>query len=316
MIISKVPKKKKESIFKKLSRSLTIVFIPHNSTKPIHLNFTVAFCGFLSVLWISLTTWAMYLSIREVDYWMLKGSNLVLQAKTVYFAKEVYKSREMLEHVREIDNDLRGLLKMRSRQEIIEKYSDNGSGGPSVDDQRVLDQRVQNKLHEMTDEDINRQVKTLKDEIRDTISSYQEIQSFIKEQHDLFQATPNIWPCYGRITSGFGSRIHPIWHFNDFHPALDIANSKGTPIRATADGIVKLADWMSGYGKVVVIEHGFGFTTIYGHNSRILVKTGQIVKRGQAISYMGDTGTATGVHVHYEVRVGGQSINPGRFIKQ
>ncbi len=311
---SQKTKKNNKSLKKAISRPLTVIFIPHHSAKPIRINFTYAFWGFLALSWLGITTWAVYLSIREVDYWMLKASNLVLKAKTVYFAKEVYKSREMLDQVKDIDSSLRSLLKMKSRQVIIEQNAPP-SGGPTADEQRDLENMVQNKMDEITNEDIRRQLEDLKSEINEQISSYREIQTYIKEQRDLFRSTPNIWPCYGRITSSFGMRRHP-WGYDDFHGAIDIAAEKGTPIRTAADGIVKHAGWSGGYGKVVVIEHGFGFRTIYGHNSTILVKYGQSVKRGQVISYMGETGHATGVHLHYEVRVNGQAVDPLRFIKK
>ena len=122
---------------------------------------------------------------------------------------------------------------------------------------------------------------------------------------------PSIWPTTGVVTSPYGLR----WGGSDFHPGIDIANDMGTPILATADGIVEYAGWNSGgYGNMVDINHGNGIMTRYGHGSQVVVSTGQHVVRGQVIMLMGSTGFSTGPHVHYEVHVNGQRVNPISYL--
>lgn len=122
---------------------------------------------------------------------------------------------------------------------------------------------------------------------------------------------PSIWPTNGEVSSPYGLR----WGGTDFHPGMDIANDMGTPIVATADGVVEYAGWNSGgYGNMVDIDHGNGIMTRYGHASQVVVSTGQQVKRGQLIAYMGSTGFSTGPHVHYEVHVNGQRVNPISYL--
>ena len=122
---------------------------------------------------------------------------------------------------------------------------------------------------------------------------------------------PSIWPTTGVVSSPYGLR----WGGTDFHPGMDIANDMGTPIVATADGIVEYAGWNSGgYGNMVDINHGNGIMTRYGHASQVVVSTGQHVKRGQLIAYMGSTGFSTGPHVHYEVHVNGNRVNPISYL--
>ncbi len=122
---------------------------------------------------------------------------------------------------------------------------------------------------------------------------------------------PSIWPTTGEVTSPYGLR----WGGTDFHPGIDIANDMGTPIVATADGVVEYAGWNSGgYGNMVDINHGNGIMTRYGHASQVVVSTGQQVKRGQLIAYMGSTGFSTGPHVHYEVHVNGNRVNPISYL--
>jgi murein DD-endopeptidase MepM/ murein hydrolase activator NlpD len=118
-----------------------------------------------------------------------------------------------------------------------------------------------------------------------------------------------------RYTSGYGSRRDPITGGRRMHNGQDFAGRPGTPIYATADGVVKQASWESGFGRLVVIQHAFGIETYYAHNSRIRVKKGQRVSRGDHISDMGSTGRSTGTHLHYEVRVNGRPVNPMTYIK-
>jgi murein DD-endopeptidase MepM/ murein hydrolase activator NlpD len=97
---------------------------------------------------------------------------------------------------------------------------------------------------------------------------------------------------------------------------VDIANETNTPIRSTADGMVTYAGWQTGYGRVIVVEHGFGYSTRYGHCSRLEVSVGQDVKQGQVLGYLGSTGRSTGSHVHYEVRIHGVPVNPEKFLPE
>ncbi|MEL7097941.1 MAG: M23 family metallopeptidase [Pseudomonadota bacterium] len=118
-----------------------------------------------------------------------------------------------------------------------------------------------------------------------------------------------------RFTSGFGYRRHPITGGRRMHNGVDFAGAHGSPIYATADGVVTFSGWASGYGRLVKIQHEFGIETRYAHNSRNFVKVGQRVSRGDRIAAMGNTGRSTGTHLHYEVRVGGKPVNPMIYIK-
>ena len=123
--------------------------------------------------------------------------------------------------------------------------------------------------------------------------------------------TPTGWPTNGFISSGYGLR----WNGAEFHQGIDIAAEMGTPIVATADGVVTLAGWNAGgYGNMVDIDHGSGVSTRYGHASAVVVTPGQRVRRGQIIAYVGSTGHSTGPHLHYEVRLSGQPVNPSSYL--
>jgi len=126
---------------------------------------------------------------------------------------------------------------------------------------------------------------------------------------------PSLWPVRGRITAGFGQRLDPFSGEGAFHSGVDIAAPSGARVDASADGLVLEAGPNSGYGNEVLIDHGFGLTTKYGHLSRIFVLPGQEVKRGQAIGAVGMTGRATGPHLHYEVMVNDTRVNPAKFLR-
>lgn len=123
-----------------------------------------------------------------------------------------------------------------------------------------------------------------------------------------------IWPVKGVITSPFGYRMHPIYGRRILHSGMDIGVDYGTPVKAAMAGIVVEADWMSGYGNAVVIDNGKGTTTLYGHNERLNVREGQTVKQGDIIAYAGSTGNSTGPHVHFEVRVNGEAVDPALYL--
>ena len=129
----------------------------------------------------------------------------------------------------------------------------------------------------------------------------------------LHASLPSMMPCTGIITSEFGWRR--MGHGRSrMHLGVDIAAPKGSPVLAPADGRVAFAGRKGGYGLAIVIDHGGELTTLYGHNSKLFVTEGEIIKKGQEISLVGSTGHSTGPHVHYEVRVDGNPINPNRFL--
>jgi murein DD-endopeptidase MepM/ murein hydrolase activator NlpD len=121
-------------------------------------------------------------------------------------------------------------------------------------------------------------------------------------------------PVYGAVTSGFGYRIHPIFHVRKMHTGVDFDVDMGTPIKAAAAGTVIFAGWRGGYGKCTIIAHGGGIVTLYGHQSQILVSAGQQVKQGQVIGKVGSTGYSTGPHLHFEVRVNGSPVDPLKYL--
>lgn len=128
-------------------------------------------------------------------------------------------------------------------------------------------------------------------------------------------AAPNLWPVEGPVTGSFGERIDPFNGEGAFHSGVDIGSSYGQPIVAPADGIVEFADFMGGYGRAIILDHGHGITTRYGHLSNFSIIQGQHVHRGDTIGYVGLSGRSTGPHLHYEVRINDTPVNPYKYLR-
>jgi murein DD-endopeptidase MepM/ murein hydrolase activator NlpD len=144
--------------------------------------------------------------------------------------------------------------------------------------------------------------------------SLRELQEYFDDQRSLLASTPSIWPARGWVTSDFGTRIDPYSAERKMHQGLDIATPAGQPVYSPSDGTVVFAGTEGGYGKVLVIDHGYGVKTRYAHLSEILVHTGDRIRRGEKVAAVGNTGRSTGPHLHYEVRVNGIPENPRKFI--
>lgn len=157
-------------------------------------------------------------------------------------------------------------------------------------------------------------LEQLDQQARVQVVSFQQLDEFFKNQKSLLSSTPSILPTRGWVTSGFGMRKSPFTGLNETHKGWDIGARMGSQIRTTADGVVVVAGRKSGYGKMVEIDHGYGISTRYGHNSKNLVEVGDRVKRGALIGMVGSTGRSTGPHLHYEVLLNGVPVNPKNYI--
>jgi murein DD-endopeptidase MepM/ murein hydrolase activator NlpD len=138
----------------------------------------------------------------------------------------------------------------------------------------------------------------------------------VEQREALAAATPSIWPAHGWVTGWFGGRSDPFTGESGFHQGLDISLEKGQPVYATADGSVETATYSGDYGNMIVVDHGFGLSTRYGHLSRFAVKAGDAVKRGEVLGYVGSTGRSTGPHLHYEILANKRLLNPLQLLTQ
>lgn len=219
--------------------------------------------------------------------------------------KQVGEFQQQIQRLKEFDVKLRIIANLENAEET-DPFLGVGGISPSP---REAEQETEANLQRMKTE-----LDRLCTEAEFREKSFRELYSFLEGKKKQLACTPSVWPARGWLTSGFGYRIDPFTGLRQMHEGLDIANRLGTPINAPADGVVYRVFNNFGFGLMVEINHGYGIITRYGHLSKAYVKVGQRVKRGERIAAMGNTGRATGPHLHYEVRLNGVPLNPQHYI--
>ena len=242
----------------------------------------------------------------------LRDENLALKADLRAISEKVEHIGGTLDRVERFDQKLRAITLLSDPQR-------NLAMGPTETDPNTQVQGggdnpfVRAKPSE-TPRAISDKLDKLGAEATRQEQSLQELQAYFQDQRFLLGSVPSVWPTRGWVTSDFGVRLDPYTSERVMHAGLDIAGPHGKEVIAPSDGIVVFAGVDGGYGNVLVIDHGYGIKTRYGHLSAVKVKAGEKVKRGQIIAALGNTGRSTGPHLHYEVRVNGIAQNPRKFI--
>ena len=301
---------------KKLKRKkhITLMVVPDDTGRVISVKLGARLLLGLLLLWISSVFISAFIITRHTDYRTRIAYDRFLQQKHQEFAKEMIESRDTVKRVTEIDKQLRDMLSLKSRNAII-KYT--GFGGPSYLDTKLLEKSVKNGDEVISRKSFELAVQYVQEQAKDSENSFQEIISYITEQRARLTAVPTGWPIKGWITASFGPRIDPFTGSLSYHAGVDIANDMGTPVKATADGIVVTADFEpGGYGNLVVINHGNGYMTKFGHMIKYVVTPGQHIKKGQVMGYLGNTGRSTAPHLHYEVKLNGVAVNPVKYLNK
>ena len=246
------------------------------------------------------------------------SENKGLREKNLALEGELKAIRERMEHVSStIDRVERFDQKLRAMT-LLSDPQRNLAMGPTESEPTTNlpagdNQFVRSKPSE-TPKALSEKLDKLSAEAVRQEQSLQELQAYFQDQRSLLASTPSVWPVRGWVTSDFGPRADPYTGERVMHAGLDIAGPHGKEVLAPSDGTVVFAGLEGGYGNVLVIDHGYGIKTRYGHLSSLRVKAGEKVKRGQLIAGLGNTGRSTGPHLHYEVRVNGIAQNPRKFI--
>lgn len=284
----------------KRKRYFTLMVIPHDSfsrTITIKIPAIVAYSLICLVIFSALVVgssliYSSLVSRRLIHYCQALAENQQQQKVIDAFADETRKVNEAILELANQDNKLRRLLGLESWKSKIKLAA-------NIDELMGKTDRISHEL-KMADLKLAERRKSL-----------EELKSWVNEVRRRYANTPSRWPIYGRIVSRFGYRIYP---WRGFHTGLDISGRYGAPIRTSADGVVSFVGWRRGYGRTVIIKHGYGISTLYAHASRYAVKQGQKVKKGQIICYVGNTGYVTGPHLHYEVRKWNRPTNPVSYL--
>ncbi len=292
---------------------ITLLCIP-NQNQNVR-RFTVSRFGIFSLmsmlgLLFLLSGWFGYEYFRE----RLKIVQLEkLQSENEFLINRLHEMDLALEQVRlqvdrivEKDKDIRMVFDIPA---VDPQTRQLGTGGTFKEQMIPLNTELATSLSELQNE-----IQTVLKTVQFENASYATVLDELNTKKYLLDHTPSIKPCEGYYASGFGYRPDPFTGKTHLHTGLDIAGAKGTPVYATADGKVISAGWAGRLGKIVIIDHGYGYKTVYGHLDEINVRKGQAVKRWQTIGLMGSSGRSTGPHLHYEVHKNGKALNPWKYI--
>ncbi len=303
------PRKKKEFF--------TFMFLP-GPNAPVR-TLTISKSLFKSVLVALLFVFALslYLIYEYNDVkdkaWELRAMReemMQQKAQVQNFALNILDYKRQMFLLRDLDTKLRRAVSLGPRDKAQQVL---GIGGPDELGLQNLTSLGEKKQAEALRE-MNQELTQLRGAASRQEASLQMLIEYFEDKRSLHAATPALWPVRGWVTSHFGNRMSPFSGIEKFHEGIDIASQTGTPIVSPADGVVVKAGFGTGYGNMVEISHGYGFKTLFAHNSRLNVKTGQRIRRGDIIAYVGDSGSSTGPHLHYEVRINGLPVNPTKYM--
>ncbi len=293
-----------------------ILVFGHKTSKTRHLRIrkkTVKISLYLSAFAFLSTTFFFcdYIQVKKKVYELnrLRQETQNQRSQIQFFSARIEDLEKQLSKLKDFDKKIRIIANLERGQEVAPSM---GMGGPSPSD-------IRDKLKKEKDADglvqqMKSDIERLQSEAVSREESLSELEKLLQVKKEMLTHTPSIWPVMGWVTSSFGFRTNPFTGLTQMHEALDISNRVGTSVVAPANGIVSDVGSDNAVGKMVVIFHGFGMTTRYGHLNKVFVRIGQSVKRGDKIAEVGMTGKTTGPHLHYEVRLNGISVNPMRYI--
>ena len=242
---------------------------------------------------------------------IIKQNNVIKnqRAQIQSFAGDIEVLKKQVDNLSKFENKVRLIAGIKQTRDSSGLIGVGGIPKDKLDQDIPLGQKHTNLIREM-----HQQVTHINLAAKKQMLDFENLIKTLEQKRNLLASTPSIRPVDGWITSKFGYRTSPFTGQKEFHSGLDISNKRGTKIIATANGRVSYANRKMYIGYLVVVDHGHGRVTKYGHLKKILVKPGQRVKRGDVIGLLGNSGRSTGPHVHYEVRINGTPVNPLKYI--
>ncbi len=301
-----------------MAKKYTVMIFDSNKFgKSITLSMTVRPLWILLFLFIlllvacSISGWLAYKFYNEKQYIASQaGSNANFKGQMTAYTERLEEINKKVAILDELEFKVRDLVAMQSGNRVVKQVAVGGKEVDILKDYFAVSDRREKEFFDS----LNDTLLVMSSELDKRESSLSELVDYLEEQRLIMLSTPTIWPVRGWISSPFGFRSSPFTGRRVFHEGLDIAARYGLDIHATAKGIVVYSGEKAGYGKIVTIDHGYGYMTRYSHNSRNVVKVGDKVNKGDVIAKVGSTGRSTGPHCHYEVLVNGIPVNPIKFI--
>jgi murein DD-endopeptidase MepM/ murein hydrolase activator NlpD len=284
----------------------TLIVVPHAKARfrkfQVSVRLTrwvLSACGGLALLLLGILGHYTWIAVEVAELRRLKGENLALATKARAYEEN---AGHLQARVLQLQSIVTKLGVMAGVDQSLPDPSIGGVGGvprleataPSVD--------------------VAASLKSLDREVGQLTQKSSKLETFFQNQKQLLASTPSIWPVRGYLSEKFGNRIDPFTGQPDFHPGLDISTPRGTKVSSPADGVVVFCGQKNGYGNAMVIDHGYGVVTRYGHLDGFNVRPGQRISRGDVIGFVGSTGRSTAPHLHYEVWVDDQARNPIQYI--
>jgi murein DD-endopeptidase MepM/ murein hydrolase activator NlpD len=290
---------------------LTVVVIPGHGSSMFQWRIHPVALALLILSLVAVLSGAFLVLGRDLKQRTDLARAAELKQANLRVAADLARGREALLRVAKLETELRRMLKFKTEKALLKGQA---IGGPTDEDVQKLAQLLEDNPEDAAT-GVEHSMVDLMQAAREREKKFDEIRKYVRKRSTLLASRPTVWPVRGWISSGFGDRNNPVTGKSGFHTGVDIANDQGTPIHCTADGEVSFAGWEGGYGKLVVVNHGNGFSTYYGHLSEIKAGVGQHVVRGQVVGNMGATGNTTGPHLHYEIRLYGASVDPTKYME-
>ena len=266
--------------------------------------------GVITCLTIFIAACLILFSIIIYDYLKKQQEEIVSQRKQLEaFAADINSLKSKLVDLKDFEKKIRNVANIEENADQENLFGVGGSIPEDFDTQIPITKKYNSLIQEMHEQTQHFNLAAINQK-----KSFESLFNNLEDQRNLLAATPAIRPTDGWISSTFGYRKSPFTGLREFHKGLDIATRKGTPILATADGVVTFAGTKGLMGNLIVIDHGYGMVTRYAHIYKILKKRGDAVKKGDTIALVGSTGRSTGSHLHYEVHLNGIPVNPAKYI--
>ena len=300
------------SLSRVLGERVDIMLMPRLSS-PVKFKVRVVTLLLAGVAWLAVTLCGFLFFIRGYDYNITKADNELMRVKMKLIADELERGRRYLEMTRTTDTQMRQMLGMPGGKFInLPKGWEEAKAKEDARAQELLGK----DLKDLDAVEFEIYIDSIEETAKTRLASFQEIAWYFANRREGLNSTPSIRPSTARISSGFGYRLDPFGRrTTKRHNGLDFAGKPDSPIFVTADGVVRHAGWVPSYGQAILVDHGFGYSTLYAHATDIRVKAGDVVKRGAVIATMGSSGRSTGTHLHYEVWKDGQAVNPRNYFK-
>lgn len=292
---------------KKHSNSqMTFMLVPHSAARPLQWKLSrkmllgLAIGVALFVIGFTAISFLFYSSQEDIRHVNRIKQESQEKEKTIELLKqEIKKIEEQQDAIAKKQNQLKRIMGIKSENNPSPEPSRGGKGG------------IDRKIGSFGDGEMLQQTEEIRTQLARQEKELDELLAQVNNNTEYFRHLPNQWPVQGDISSDFGWRKSPFGgRGSTFHEGIDIANDSGTPVVAAADGTVTFAGWKGAYGRLLEIDHGYGYITKYGHNSALLVDVGDKVKKGEEIARMGNTGRSTGPHLHFTVVKNGEANDP------